>query len=80
LLAVCSGELEGEDSLFLVFYELGRDNRMRVASRKILPIQDGGNRQFILPKQGRIVTVKNVKTGKVLYRYEWNGSTFERKG
>ena len=80
LLAVCSGELEAEDSLFLVFYELYRDNQMRVASRKIFPIQDGGNRQFILPKQGRIVTVKNVKTGKVLYRYEWNGSTFERKG
>ena len=45
LLAVCSGELEGQDSLFLVFYELGRDNQMRVASRKIFPIQDRGNRQ-----------------------------------
>ena len=42
LLAVCTGELEGENSLFLVFYELGRDSQMRVASRKIFPIQDGG--------------------------------------
>jgi hypothetical protein len=79
LLAMSTGELEGRNSMFLVFYELGKDNRMHVASRKIFPIRDGDNWQFILPKKGRIITLKNAKTGKVLSQFEWNGSTFEKK-
>ena len=79
LLAMSTGELEGKDSMFLTFYELGKDNRMHAALRKIFPISDGGYRQFMLPKNGRIITVKNGKTGKALYEFEWNGSTFERK-
>jgi hypothetical protein len=79
LLAMSTGELEGKDSMFLTFYELGKDNRMHKASRKIFPISDGDNRQFMLPKTGRILTVKNAKTGKILEQFEWNGSTFERK-
>lgn len=79
LLAMSTGELEGRDSMFLVFYELGTDNRMHKASRKIFPIADGDNRQFILPKKGWTITVKNAQTAKVLSRFEWNGATFQRK-
>ncbi|MBV8227235.1 MAG: hypothetical protein JO232_18815 [Verrucomicrobia bacterium] len=79
LLAMCTGELEGRDAMFLVFYELGTDNRMHEASRRVFPIGDGGTRQFILPKTGRTITVKNAQTGKVLSRFEWNGATFEKK-
>jgi hypothetical protein len=79
LLAMSTGELEGRDSMFLVFYQLGTDNRMHKASRGIFPIGDGGNRQFVLPKQGRTITVKNSQTAKVLSQFEWNGATFQRK-
>ena len=79
LLAMSTGELEGRDSMFLVFYELGTDNRMHKASRRIFPIADGGNRQFILPKEGRTITVKNAQTAKVQSRFEWNGATFQPK-
>jgi hypothetical protein len=79
LLAMSTGELEGKDSMFLVFYELGKDDRMHGTSRKIFPIPDGGNSQFILPKKGRVITVKNAQTGKVLAQFEWNGATFERR-
>jgi hypothetical protein len=79
LLAVSTGELEGKDSMYLTLYQLGKDNRMHKTSRKIFPISDGDNRQFILPKTGRIVMVKNAKTGKILEQFEWNGSTFEHK-
>ena len=79
LLAMSTGELEGRDSMFLSFYELGKDNRMHEASRKILPIGNSDNRQFILPKKGRIITVKNPQTGKLVSQFEWNGSAFERK-
>jgi len=79
LLAMSTGELEGRNSMFLTFYELGKDNRMHGVSRKIFPIADGGTHQFILPKTGRTITVKNAETGKVLSRFEWNGATFEKK-
>lgn len=79
LLAMSTGELEGKDSMFLTFYELGKGQQMRKASRKIFPVSDGDNRQFILPKIGRTVTVKNARTGKTIEQFEWNGSTFERK-
>lgn len=79
LLAMSTGELEGRDSMFLVFYELRNDNRMHEASRKIFPMRDGDDRQFILPKKGRTIIVKSAKTGKVLSQFEWNGAKFERK-
>jgi hypothetical protein len=79
LLAMSTGELEGKDSMFLVFYELGKGNRMQLASRKIFPIPDSDNRQFILPKQGRTITVKNATTGKTVSQFQWNGATFEKK-
>jgi hypothetical protein len=79
LLAMSTGELEGRDSMFLVFYELGTDNRLHKASRRIFPVGDGGNRQFILPNKGRTITVKNAQTAKVLSQFEWNGASFQRK-
>jgi hypothetical protein len=79
LLAMSTGELEGRNSMYLTLYELGKDNRMHKASRKIFPIDEGDNRQFILPKTGRRVVVRNAKTGKLLEEFQWNGSTFERK-
>ena len=79
LFAISTGELEGRNSMYLTLYELGKDNRMHKASRKIFPIDDGDNRQFILPKTGRRIVVRNAKTGKLLEEFQWNGSTFERK-
>jgi len=76
LLAVSSGELEGPDSVFLEFYELGRDRRMHKVSRKIFPVPDGDNREFILPEKGRIVVVKEGKKGKISRRFEWDGTRF----
>jgi hypothetical protein len=40
LLAICEGELEGDDAVTLNFYELGADGKMHAAPRKILPIGD----------------------------------------
>src|SRR5258707_997299 len=40
LLAICSGELEGDDSVALEFFELGADGKMHKASRKIFPVGD----------------------------------------
>lgn len=79
LLAMSTGELEGKNSMYLTLYELGKDNRMHKASRKIFPIDDSDDRQFILPKTGRKIVVRNAKTGKLLEEFQWNGSTFERK-
>ena len=52
---------------------------MHKVSRKIFPIRDGDDRQFILPKKGRTIIVKSAKTTKVLSRFEWNGAKFEPK-
>ncbi|HEX6566603.1 MAG TPA: hypothetical protein VF020_20095 [Chthoniobacterales bacterium] len=79
LLAMSTGELEGKNSTYLTLYELGKDNRMHKASRKIFPIDDGDNWQFILPKTGRRIVVRNAKTGKLLEEFQWNGSTFDHK-
>lgn len=87
LLAVCSGELEGDDYVIINFYRLGADGRMEKASRRIFPIEDrwsGGadepdpsrNWYFELPRHGRTVLVRALKTKKVLHRITWNGEKF----
>ena len=86
LLAVCEGELEGNDSMTLNFYKLGADGKMRMASRSIFPIGDawskGGDEPqpqswyFDLPRHGRTVLVRSLKTKKVLHRVTWNGEKF----
>lgn len=73
LLAVCSGELEGPDSKYLEFFELGTDGKMHLAKRAIFPVKDGkegGSRSFELPRHGRTVLVREV--GKVV----WDGEKF----
>jgi len=91
LLAICSGELEGDDRVTLEFFELGADRKMRKASRKIFPIGDSWSSgdydkkyedyRFELPRHGRTVLVRSAKTKKVLHKVTWNGEKFfeERK-
>jgi len=86
LLALCSGELEGDDSVTLEFFELGSGGKMRKASRRIFPIGDRWNSgeyeskyedlQFELPRQGLTVLVRSLKTKKILHRVTWNGEKF----
>src|SRR5207248_11612575 len=86
LLAICSGELEGDDSVGLEFFELGADAKMHKASRKIFPIGDQWSSgeydkkyedfRFDLPRHGRSVLVRSAKTKKVLHKVTWNGEKF----
>jgi hypothetical protein len=86
LLALCSGELEGNDSVTLDFFELGTDGKMHKASRRIFPIGDQWSSgeydskyedfQFELPRHGRTVLVRSLKSKKVLHRVTWNGEKF----
>jgi hypothetical protein len=86
LLALCSGELEGDDSVTLEFFELGSDGKMHKASRRIFPIGDRWSSgeyeskyedlQFELPRQGRTILVRSHKSGKVLHKFTWNGEKF----
>jgi len=86
LLALCEGELEGDNSVTLNFYELGRDGKMQSAPRKIFPVGDawskGGDEPqlqswyFELPRHGRTVLVRDVKTKKIVHRVTWDGEKF----
>ena len=74
LLAVCSGELEGKDSVDLKFFQLGDDGQMHEATPKILPLEKSDNLQFDLPRQGRTIVVRQATNGK--RRFTWNGEKF----
>jgi hypothetical protein len=86
LLAICEGELEGDDSVTLNFYELGPNGKMHTVLRKIFPIGDGWGKggdepqpqswYFELPRHGRTVLVRGLKTKKILRRVTWNGEKF----
>lgn len=86
LLALCSGELEGDDSVTLDFFELGAGGKMHKASRRVFPIGDRWSSgeyeskyedlQFELPRQGRTILVRSQKSGKVLRKFTWNGEKF----
>ena len=86
LLALCEGELEGDNSVSLNFYELGSDGKMRSTPRNIFPIGDAFSNDednpqpphwyFELPQHGRTVVVRSLKTKKVLHRISWNGEKF----
>jgi hypothetical protein len=86
LLAVCSGELEGDDRVSLEFFGLGADGKMQKLPRNIFPISDQWaleeqnkkyeDFRFDLPRQGRTVFVRSAKTKKVLHRMTWNGDKF----
>ena len=79
LLAVCSGELEGPDSMFLEFFELGADGKMKKTARRIFPVSDREDRRFELPRHGRTVSVRDGKTGKVRQQLTWDGGKFAGK-
>ena len=86
LLAICSGELEGDDSVGLEFFELGAGGKMHKASRKIFPIGDRWRSgeydkkyedfRFELPRHGRTALVRSAKTKKILHKVTWNGEKF----
>ena len=74
LLAICTNEVEGPDAVFLEFFELGADGRMRLAKRSVFPVKDGTGRSFKLPRHGRTVLVR--EGGKVVRRLTWDGAKF----
>src|SRR5437588_1518941 len=86
LLAICEGELEGDNRVMLDFFELGADRKMHKASRKIFPIGDqwsSGDHdaryedlRFELPRRGRTVLVRSAKSKKILHRVTWDGEKF----
>ena len=80
LLAVCLGELEGAHSLFLDFFEMRTNGKMRKLPRSIFPVIDAGNDEgnwrFELPRHGRTVLVLSQKSGKILRKVTWAGEKF----
>lgn len=89
LLAMSGGELEGADNLYLHFFEAGTDGRMKVVSRWIFPVPDGGydpesgapkaHWEFILPRTGKTILIRKEKGHKVLHKLTWNGDQFEKE-
>jgi hypothetical protein len=89
LVAICQGELEGDDRVGLEFFDLSPDGKMRQTSREIFPIGDQWSSgdydkryedfRFELPRHGRTVVVRSAKTKKVLHRVTWNGEKFVRE-
>ena len=83
LLAVCSGELEGPDSVFLNFFELGPDGKMKQARRSLLRVPDAGeekrNWRFELPRHGRTLLVRKQRGGGILRRFTWTGEKFQEE-
>ncbi|HJX24641.1 MAG TPA: hypothetical protein VJ252_00670 [Chthoniobacterales bacterium] len=81
LLAVCHGELEGPDSVYLDFLELGSDGKMKRMRHSIFPVADAGNDKgdwrFQLPRQGKTILVINQRSGKILRKLTWNGEKFQ---
>jgi hypothetical protein len=79
LLAVSMGELEGPDSKFLELFEQGKDGTMKKAARAIFPVGDGKGRQFVLPRHGRTVLVRDEKSGVVRQKFTWDGERFHEE-
>ena len=78
LLALCQGELEGSDSVHLDFFVSGPGGQLRKAPRSIFPVEDGAGKQFILPREGRTVIVRE-KSGRHERRFTWDGARFVEK-
>jgi len=88
LLALCGGELEGDDDLYLHFFELGPDGKMKLVSHWIFPVPDGGydpeggntkaDWEFHLPRSGKTIVIKDHKSHEILHRLIWNGEAFEK--
>jgi hypothetical protein len=71
---------KGPDMVFLDFFEMGADGKMRKASRSIFPVADAGkdkgDRRFQLPREGKTVLVRHQHGGKTLRKLPWNGERF----
>ncbi len=79
LLALCAGELEGPNSVYLEFFELAPGGAgLRKVSRSIFPVPDRKDRRFELPRHGRTVLVRNTR-GKIEHRLVWDGSKFREE-
>ncbi|MDB6146518.1 MAG: hypothetical protein JWO45_182 [Spartobacteria bacterium] len=80
LVAVCSGELEGPESVYLDFFVAGSDGKMKKTSRSIFPIGDAGSDKgdwrFELPRHGRTVIVRRQGSKKIQRQFAWNGEKF----
>ncbi len=81
LLALCSGELEGPDSVQLRFFELGADGKMHEIERSIFPIPDSMDDrwQFEMPRTGKTIRVRARKGRKILHKFTWTGETFQEE-
>jgi hypothetical protein len=89
LLALCSGELEGADSIFLRFFELAPNGAMQPVNHWLFPIPDGGydpetgttkaNWEFKLPRTGKTIRIQSQTGHKVLHKLTWNGERFEKE-
>lgn len=83
LLAICHGELEGPDSLYLDFFEIGPDGKMKKTRQSILPVGDAGsnkgNSRFQLPRKGRTILVHTKGSGKIQRKLTWNGEKFQEE-
>ena len=89
LLALCSGELEGADSVQLQFFELGAGGKMHQISHPVLPVADLKNDpgmgyvkegwQFELPRTGKTIRVRTQKGGRILHKFTWNGEKFQEE-
>jgi len=87
LIALCSGELEGDDSVFLTFFEQGTEGKMQeikhsmfTGSEKNFDAEMGegkGNWRFVLPREGKTITVRAPKSKKVLHKFTWDGDKFK---
>jgi hypothetical protein len=84
LLTVCSGELEGPDSVYFDFSEMESDRKLKKIRRSIFPVGDAGNDKgdwrFELRRHGRTVLVRRQRSGKVLRKLTWNGEKFVENG
>jgi hypothetical protein len=83
LLALCKGEepeLGKSGLVYLTFFELAADGKMHEAKRSIFPIADNDDRwQFELPREGRTILVRTLKSKRVLHKIIWNGEKFEKQ-
>jgi hypothetical protein len=85
LLAVCSGDSDGFDSIYLHFFELVQTVIHKI-KRSIFPIaspyeaEEGQTELAIeLPREGRTILVRTPKGGQLLHKITWNGETFEKQ-
>jgi hypothetical protein len=89
LLALCNGELEGDDDLYLQFFELGPEGKMKLVNHWMFPVPDGGydaeggatkaDWEFHLPRTGKTIVIKTHKGHKTLYKLSWSGEKFEKE-